>query len=116
MYTYTDPWEEMARVELSSFMLVQLHEHATAACSQWNFSDHSTIEIPVTKRNAETIYGICREIREGLNHGVSRKMMEVIKAARMEAHQYLYEEANDPNTSIDRKIILVKLTSKNRQA
>ena len=40
--------------------------------------------------------------------------MAKIKAARLEAHRFLYEEANDPNTSIQRKIELVKLTGKGK--
>lgn len=98
---------------ISGFMLFALHEIATAAGSNWNLNDPNSIEIPVNKKNAEHVYGYCKEIRSGYSVGLNKKQMKVIKEARAEAHKYLYEEANDPNTTIERKIHLVKLTSKN---
>lgn len=100
---------------ISGYYLWELHQHATAAGAKWDYNDHSTMEIPVTKENATVIYGLCREIREGYSVGVTKSMMKKVRTARLEAHKFLYEEANDPNTSIDRKIELVKLTSKNRE-
>lgn len=93
-------------------MLCGLHEIATANGSKWNLLDDSTIYIPVNKRNAADIYGWCKEIRSGYNIGMSRKVISAVKKARSEAHKFLFEEANDPATPIERKIELVKLTSK----
>lgn len=108
----TDIWDEIMDVEWSAYLLERLYWHAHAAGSTWKKDNPATISIPVSKKNAETIYCLCRGIRAVPPPGVTKKMMKVIKAARMEAHRFLYEEANDPNTSIDRKIQLVKLTSK----
>lgn len=97
---------------ISSMMVCGLHDLATAAGSQWDMTD-DTIDIPVNKHNAAAVYGWCKEIRSnGYNIGLSKKLMAAVKAARLEAHKFLYEEANDPNTTIERKIELVKLTSK----
>lgn len=97
---------------ISGYMLYALHELSTAAGSNWDMSDPSTIDIIVTKQNAEGIYAHCKEIRSGYSVGLTRLQMKKVKAARSEAHKYLFEEANDPYTSIDRKIELVRLTSK----
>jgi hypothetical protein len=97
---------------VSGWCLFALHEMSTAAGSQWDYSDPSTMEIVVTKENAEAIYAYCKEIRSGYSVGLKKSGMAKIKAARAEAHKYLVDEANDPETSIDRKIVLVRLTSK----
>ncbi len=70
------------------------------------------MEIIVTKNNADIIYGLCKEIRSGYSVGLSKAQIKKIKEARNEAHRLLHQEANDPNTPIERKIALVKLTSK----
>lgn len=72
------------------------------------------MDIVVTKGNAESVYAYCKEIRSGYSVGLKRGGMKKIKEARAEAHRYLYEEANDPATPIQRKIELVRLTSKER--
>ena len=97
---------------ISGWFLFCLHELSTAAGSSWDANDPSTMEIIVNKGNAEAIYANCREIRRGYSIGLKKGQMAKIKAAREEAHRYLYEEANDPATSIQRKIELVRLTSK----
>lgn len=97
---------------INGYMLYALHELSTAAGSNWNMADPSTMEIIVTKRNAEGIYAHCKEMRSGYRIGLNRADMKKIKAARAEAHKFLFEEANDPKTSIDQKIELVRLTSK----
>lgn len=96
---------------ISGMMAYGLHEIATAAGSEWVLGDDSTIDIPVTRQNADEVYAWCKEIRSGYNVGLSKKLMAAVKKARGMAHIYLYQEANDPNTSIERKIELVKLTS-----
>lgn len=98
---------------ISGAYLYELHAISTAAGSKWDLSDHDTMEIIVNQKNAEWIYSICKEIRSGYSVGINKSQMAKIKAARTEAHKFLFDEANDPNTSIDRKIQLVKLTGKN---
>jgi rRNA maturation protein Nop10 len=97
---------------ISGMLLYTLHEYCTAAGSKWDMSDPSTMEIPVTKYNAVDIYSICKEIRSGYSIGLDKAGMNKIKKARSDAHKFLYEEANDPDTPIERKIMLVRLTSK----
>jgi hypothetical protein len=97
---------------ISGTMIHMLHEHSTAAGSKWDISDPDTTEIIVTANNADSIYAICKEIRSGYSVGITKAQMKKVKAARAEAHRYLFEEANNPNTSIQRKIELVRLTSK----
>lgn len=97
---------------ISGYFIFGLHELSTAAGSKWDMNDPATIDIIVTKQNAEGIYALCKEIRSGYTVGLKRGWMKKIKEARLEAHKFLYEEANDPNTPIDRKIELVRLTSK----
>lgn len=97
---------------ISGMLLVGLHEASTAAGSLWDLSDPDSIDITVNKLNAENIYGICKEIRSGYSVGLNKWQMKKIKEARTRAHRFLYEEANDPNTPIERKIELVRLTSK----
>ena len=70
------------------------------------------MEIIVTPENADIIYGLCKEIRSGYSVGLSKSQMKKIKEARAEAHKLLFEEANNPDTPVERKIALVKLTSK----
>ncbi len=99
---------------ISGMMLYGLH--TVGASPNWDINKPSTIEIVVSKENAASVYGWCKEIRSGYSVGINRKMMAKIKEARLKAHQFLWDEANDPNTSIERKIELVKLTSKNKSA
>ena len=97
---------------ISGYMLFSLHELSTAAGSKWDMADPATMEIIVNKSNAESIYSHCKEIRSGYSVGLNKSGMAKVKAARLEAHRYLYEEANNPNTLIQRKIELVRLTSR----
>lgn len=97
---------------ISGFYLFGLHELSTAEGSEWDLSDPDTMDIVVTKKNAALVYAYCKEIRKGYSVGLNKGSMDKIKAARMKAHRYLYDEANDPATPIARKIELVKLTSK----
>ncbi len=97
---------------ISAGMIWGLHAVCVRAGSKWELEKPETIEIVVTNDNAAEIYSWCRAIREGYSVGLSKEGMKLIRAARLEAHKYLVEEANDPNTPIERKIELVKLTSK----
>lgn len=97
---------------ISGSMIYMLHELSKAAGSRWDIEFPFSMEIIVTKSNAAAIYAICKEIRSGYSVGLNQDGMKKIKSARTQAHQFLVEEANDPNTPIDRKIELVKLTSK----
>lgn len=97
---------------ISGFMLYALHELSTAAGSEWDLSDPSSMEIIVTKQNAAAIYTHCKEIRSGYSVGINPAGMKKIRKARHEAHRFLFEEANDPATPIERKIELVRLTGK----
>lgn len=99
---------------ISGGMIWGLHEICKAAGSKWELDKPETMEIIVTKENADQVYDWCRAIRSGYSVGLSRAGMKKIKEARTEAHKFLFEEANDPNTSIERKIELVRLTSKDR--
>ncbi len=99
---------------ISGGMIYMLHEASTAAGSKWDINDPDTMDIIVTKGNAENIYAICKEIRSGYSVGLNKEGMKKVRAARAEAHKYLFEEANNPDTSIERKIELVKLTSKEK--
>ncbi len=100
---------------ISGFYVFALWEYSTAAGSKWDFNDISTIDIVVNKNNAAAIYDYCKAIRSGgYNVGISKKVMSKIKEARLKAHQFLWDEANDPSTPIERKIELVKLTSKHK--
>jgi hypothetical protein len=99
---------------ISGYMLFSLHELSTAAGSEWDMNDPDTMEIIVNKQNAKYVYELCKEIRSGYSVGLGKVGMAKIKAARLEAHRYLYEEANDPTTSIERKIELVRLTGKGK--
>lgn len=97
---------------ISAGMLFGLHALCERAGSKWQIDKPETIEIIVTKENADGVYEFCKVIRSGYSVGMSKEGMKLIRAARLEAHKYLVEEANDPNTTIERKIELVKLTSK----
>lgn len=101
---------------ISGYFLYALHKLSEAAGSSWDYNDPSTMEIVVTRENADAIYANCREIRSGYSVGLNRSGMKKVKKAWAEAHQYLFEEANDPATSIERKIELVRLTSKTNHA
>jgi hypothetical protein len=103
---------EQAFGMISGYMIFCLHELSTAAGSKWDTSDPDTMDIIVTKQNADEIYGICKEIRSGYSVGLNKEGMNKIKAARTKAHEFLSLEANDPATPIERKIALVRLTSK----
>jgi hypothetical protein len=100
---------------ISGGMLWGLCEASKKAGSKWEYNKPETMEIIVNKENADEIYSWCRAIRSGLSIGLNADGMSMVKAARTMAHRYLVEEANDPNTTIERKIELVKLTSKNAQ-
>jgi hypothetical protein len=97
---------------VSGYYIYHIHRISVEAGSNWDYDKPETMEIVVTKENAEEIYAFCRAIRSGYDVGLKKGGMAKIKAARAEAHKYLFEEANDPKTSIQRKIELVRLTSK----
>ena len=97
---------------ISGMMIFGLWELSTAAGSEWKYDEPETIDIIVTKNNATDIYVHCKEIRSGYSVGLSKEGMKKVKQARLDAHLFLVQEANDPNTTIERKIELVKLTSK----
>lgn len=97
---------------ISGYFLFVLWEVSTAAGASWKFDDPSTMEIIVTKQNADQVYAMCKEIRSGYSIGLRRTGMKKIKEARSKAHQFLYDEANDPETPIQRKIDLVRLCSR----
>jgi hypothetical protein len=97
---------------ISGWCMWDLHRVSVAAGSNWDVDKPETMEIIVTKDNAAYIYGLCKEIRSGYSVGIKRSQMQKVKEARMAAHKFLFEEANDPNTPIERKIYLVKLTGK----
>lgn len=99
---------------ISGYFIFELHQHSTAAGSKWEYDNPETMDIIINKHNAQIIYELCKEIRSGYSVGLNKVGMAKIKAARLEAHRYLYEEANDPNTSIERKIQLVRLTGKGK--
>ena len=103
---------EMTFGLISRQFVYMLHEISTAAGSKWDMNNPDTMDIAVTRKNAESIYAYCKEIRSGYSVGLDRKGMRKVKEARRKAHEYLFEEANDPSTPIERKIELVKLTSK----
>lgn len=100
---------------MSSFFLKTLHEISVLYGSKWDLKDPTTIDIVVNKENAQIIYEYTKAIRSGYNIGLPKKYMPKIKEARLKAHKYLWDEANDPLTTIERKIELVKLTSKTKQ-
>lgn len=108
---YERSWEEDFGL-MSGWYVFVLWEISTAAGSKWEYDNSETMEIIVNKSNAYAVYGCCKEIRSGFSVGISKNNMKKIKQARKEAHQILFDEANDPNTPIERKIALVKLTSK----
>lgn len=98
---------------ISGYYLWNIHRMSQEAGSLWDLEKPNTIDIVVTKDNSEEMYAYCKAIRSGYSVGLNKEGMKKIKAARSEAHKYLFDEANDPNTPIERKIELVKLTSKN---
>ena len=97
---------------ISRFYVYALWQMSVNAGSDWKYEQPDTIDIVVTRENADGIYAYCKAIRSGYDVGLGRTQMSKIKRARMIAHKFLVEEANDPNTSIQRKIELVRLTSK----
>lgn len=97
---------------ISGWFVFCLHQLSTAAGSKWDFDDPSTMEIVVTKENADGIYANCKAIGSGYAVGWTRSGMKKVKEAREKAHRYLFEEANDPDTPITRKIELVRLCSR----
>lgn len=101
-------------VPTGDYIMQFLHETSVRAGSAWIYEKPETMEIFVTKENAACIYAACRDIRSGYSEGLSKDAMAKVKAARQKAHRFLFEEANDPNTPIERKIYLVRLTSKNQ--
>lgn len=90
-----------------------LHAICVRAGSKWELDKPETMEIVVTKENADAIYEWCKAIRSGYNARLTKNGMNKINVARLIAHRFLVEEANDPSTPIDRKIKLVRLTGKN---
>lgn len=110
----SDELDDLVNRDMVGWYLYQLHEIGTAMGQNWDFWASESFEITVTSQYAETIYGCCREIMAISDNGLSTKQMRIIRKARLEAHQFLYDEANDPETPIERKIHLVKLTSKNQ--
>lgn len=106
---------EQAFGMISGMMLYGLCEVSKSVGGNWEFDKPETFEIVVTKDNAANIYAWCKEIRSGYNVGLQRGWMKRIKEARSEAHKFLVDEANDPKTSIERKIELVKLTSRSHK-
>lgn len=109
----SDFLDDLVNGDMVGYHLFLLHELSTARGIDWDFDDPDSMQIAVTKDTAEQVYGNCREIMAVADNGLSAGQMKKIRAARLEAHQFLYDEANDPKTSIERKIALVKLTSKN---
>lgn len=110
-----DEWGKMCEEEfglISGGMIWGLHAVCERAGSKWQIDKPETMEIVITKENAAEVYSWCRAIREGYSVGLSKEGMKLIRAARLEAHKYLVDEANDPNTTLERKIELVKLTSR----
>lgn len=99
---------------ISGYFVFELHQHSTAAGSLWDYDNPETMDIIVNKHNAQIIYELCKEIRSGYSVGLNKAGMAKVKAARLEAHKYLYDEANNPATPIERKIALVKLTGKGK--
>lgn len=99
---------------ISGYYLWYIHELSIAAGSEWDLAKPETIDIVVTKENAAAMYDYCKAIRSGYSVGLKRGGMAKIKEARMKAHLFLWEEANNPSTSIERKIELTRLTSKNK--
>ena len=97
---------------ISGFMKYGIHELATKYGSNWDILDDNTIDIPVNEENACAVYSWCKEIRSGYNVRISKKLNTHIKKARLEAHLFLVAEFNNQNTTQERKIELVKLTSK----
>lgn len=97
---------------ISYGMLWGLHAICVDAGSKWDLDKPETMEIVINKENADKIYEWCRAIRSGYDVGLNKSGMKKIKEARNKAHEFLYEEANDPKTTIERKIELVRLTSK----
>lgn len=97
---------------ISSGMLYGLWEASKNAGSNWDYDKPETMDIIVTKENADEIYSWCRAIRSGYSVGMNKSGMNKVKEARTKAHEFLFEEANDPSTPIQRKIELVRLTSK----
>lgn len=97
---------------ISAGMLWGLHSICERAGSKWILEKPETLSIIITKENAAEVYSWCRAIREGYCIGLSKENMKKIKEARTLAHQFMVEEVNDPKTSVERKIELVKLTSK----
>lgn len=96
---------------ISGYYLWNIHRMSAEAGSVWKLEEPSTIEIIVTKENAAEMYDYCRAIRSGYSVGLKKEGMKLIKEARAKAHEILFAEANDPNTPIERKIQLVRLTS-----
>lgn len=97
---------------ISGYYIWDIHRMSVDAGSAWDLDKPETMQIIVTKENADEMYAFCKAIRSGYSVGLGKGGMKLIKAARAEAHKFLFEEANDPNTPIKRKIDLVRLTSK----
>lgn len=110
----SDELDDLVGSDMLAWYLFQLHEIGTTLGESWDFWASDSFEMTVTKHNAEAIYGCCKEIMLVKDNGLNSNQMKIVRKARLEAHQFLYDEANDPKNSIERKIHLVKLTSKNQ--
>ena len=104
--------DDLVNRDMVGFFLYELHEIGTAIEEHWDFWASDDFEITVTRNYAERIYACCKEIMLIKHNGLNAKQMRIIRKARLDSHQFLYDEANDPATPIERKIQLVKLTSK----
>lgn len=97
-------------------MLWGLHAICERAGSKWILDKPETMEIVVNSENADSIYDWCRGIQAGIRAGykidLGKNGKKIVKEARRQAHEFLFDEANNPNTPIERKIELVRLTSK----
>lgn len=55
-----------------------IYLHQIAASENWDFEKPHTMEIVVTKDNADGVYGACKEIRGGYNAGITKSQMKKI--------------------------------------
>src|SRR5579871_2632176 len=93
---FFDEWDSRASLD---YCLYELHEIGTTFGENWDFWVSDDFEITVTKNYAERIYVICKEIMSIKGNRLNGEQMRIIRKARLDAHQFLYDEANDPSTS-----------------
>lgn len=108
----SDELDDLVYRDMVSWYLYQLHEIGTTIGEEWDFWVSDSFEITVSKHHAEHIYVCCKGIMSVKENGLNSEQMKIIRKARLDAHQFLYDEANNQETPIKRKIHLVKLTSK----